>query len=163
MRQASAHHAVGPARNGDYHHSAPYRGAHDRQPLVREDAEAVHQPHACGHEEKAEVMHQKVGEPLHPLRFHYSGLERRRQQHHADYARRHRDACEPNDEFPDGEERKQYSELRYHLCKNKKIPQGLAVKAFMGNRYVMFFDGAKLSKARRTTKRFRGKMPLNIS
>lgn len=73
-------------RDGDYHSGAYDRSDHNGHPLLLDNAGTLHQTHAGGDKEEAEITYQEVGETLHPLNFDNADLERACEQYHADDA-----------------------------------------------------------------------------
>lgn len=69
-----------------YNYCAAYRSRYYGQPLVGDNAEAVHKAYTGRDKEKSEIMYKKVGQSVDMPWFDQAGAQRRRQKKHADYA-----------------------------------------------------------------------------
>ncbi len=100
--------------NDEYYYGAHNRSTYNWKPLIRHEAKASHNADACRHEEKAKVMHQKIGKFIDLRQFDDTAFKRRSQCQHPDYARRHRYARKHYNEFSQRKKREQNSTLKYH-------------------------------------------------
>ena len=79
----AAHDEMRVAGDGYYDERADHGGEDNREDFLAENAEASHQSHACGHEEKAEVAYEQVGDTVDLVEADDAGSEGSCEQQHA--------------------------------------------------------------------------------